>query len=183
MTVRTTLRVKQTCSKSNMKMWTYNVSSLANNSWSNLLIRLELIDWTQMLTGFRYNTPTRSPICSTTIRIASSIQWQEAKRWLAHGTCTCHYHHTNSINTCTRSTATRSVVTARHKGYSKPGPIMLFKLPIILLRKAPKFSLLCPNYAQLCFIIPHKLLLPESEDKSISLTQNSWEQWTSQLAL
>ena len=37
------------------------------------------------------------------------------------------------------------------------------------LSNAPKFSLLCPNYALLCPIMPHKLLLPEIED-SLSLT-------------
>ena len=31
---------------------------------------------------------------------------------------------------------------------------MLFKLPIVLLSNAPKFSLLCPNYAPLWPIIP-----------------------------
>ena len=34
--------------------------------------------------------------------------------------------------------------------HNRPGPIILFKLPIILLNNAPKFSLLCPNYAPLC---------------------------------
>ena len=37
----------------------------------------------------------------------------------------------------------------------RPGPIMLFKLPIILLSNAPKFSLLCPNYALLCLFMLH----------------------------
>ena len=41
-------------------------------------------------------------------------------------------------------------------------PIMLFKLPIMLLSNAPKFSLLCPNYAPLWLIMldknGHKLL-------------------------
>ena len=39
---------------------------------------------------------------------------------------------------------------------SRPGPIMLFKLPIMLLSNAPKFSLLCPNYALLWPIMLHK---------------------------
>ena len=38
----------------------------------------------------------------------------------------------------------------RHK------PIVLFKLPIMLLSIAPKFSLLCPNYAPLCPIMLNK---------------------------
>ena len=46
----------------------------------------------------------------------------------------------------------------------RPEPIMLFKLPIMLLSNAPKFSLLCPNYAPLCPIMLHKMLLPEYED-------------------
>ena len=48
--------------------------------------------------------------------------------------------------------------------YIRPEPIMLLKLPIMLLSNAPNFSLLCPNYAPLCPIMLHKLLLPESED-------------------
>ena len=47
---------------------------------------------------------------------------------------------------------------------TRPEPIMLLKLPIMLLSNAPNFSLLCPNYAPLCPIMLHKLLLPESED-------------------
>ena len=47
-------------------------------------------------------------------------------------------------------------------------PIMLFTLPIMPLSNAPKFSLLCPNYAPLCPIMLHymlhKMLLPEYED-------------------
>ena len=39
---------------------------------------------------------------------------------------------------------------------SRPERIMLFKLPIMLLSNAPKFSLLCPNYAPLCPIMLHK---------------------------
>ena len=35
----------------------------------------------------------------------------------------------------------------------RPEPIMLFKLPIMLLSNAPKFSLLRPNYAQLWPIV------------------------------
>ena len=46
----------------------------------------------------------------------------------------------------------------------RPEPIMLFKLPIMLLSNAPKFSLLCPNYAPLCPIMLHKMLLPEYAD-------------------
>ena len=34
----------------------------------------------------------------------------------------------------------------------RPKPIMLFRLPIMLLSIAPKFSLLCSNYAPLCSI-------------------------------
>ena len=48
---------------------------------------------------------------------------------------------------------------------------MLLKLPVMLLSNACKFSLLCPNYAPLCLIMLHKLLLPESEDESLSLTK------------
>ena len=33
--------------------------------------------------------------------------------------------------------------------HTRPEPIMLFKLPIMLLSNAPKYSLLCPNYAPL----------------------------------
>ena len=33
---------------------------------------------------------------------------------------------------------------------------MLFKLPIVLLSIAPKFSLLCPNYAPLWLSMIHK---------------------------
>ena len=36
---------------------------------------------------------------------------------------------------------------------TRPGPIMLFKLPI--LSNGPKFSLLCPNYAPLYPIMLH----------------------------
>ena len=46
---------------------------------------------------------------------------------------------------------------------TKPGSIMLFKLPIMLLSNAPKFSLLCLNYAPLYPVMLHKfikLLLP-----------------------
>ena len=46
----------------------------------------------------------------------------------------------------------------------RPGPIMLFKLPIMLLSNAPKFSIV-PNYAPLCLLDS----LSESED-TISLT-------------
>ena len=36
----------------------------------------------------------------------------------------------------------------------RPEPIMLLKLPIVmLLSNAPNFSLLCPNYAPLCPIM------------------------------
>ena len=53
----------------------------------------------------------------------------------------------------------------------RPGPIMvLVKWPIMLLSNALKFSLFCPNYAPLCLTRIHYALLPESEDKSISLT-------------
>ena len=41
------------------------------------------------------------------------------------------------------------------KVQTRPEPIMLFKLPIMLLSNAPKFSLLCPNYAPLCPIMLH----------------------------
>ena len=34
-------------------------------------------------------------------------------------------------------------------------PLMLFKLPIMLLSNAPKISLLCPSYAPLCPIMLH----------------------------
>ena len=37
----------------------------------------------------------------------------------------------------------------------RPEPIMLLKLPIMLLSNAPNFSLLCPNYAPLCPIMLH----------------------------
>ena len=37
----------------------------------------------------------------------------------------------------------------------RPAPIMLFKLPIMLLSNVPKYSLLCPNYAPLCPIMLH----------------------------
>ena len=36
----------------------------------------------------------------------------------------------------------------------RPEPIMLLKLPIMLLSNAPKISLLCSNYAQSCPIMP-----------------------------
>jgi len=36
----------------------------------------------------------------------------------------------------------------------KPEPIMLLKLPIMLLSNAPKISLLCSNYAQICPSMP-----------------------------
>ena len=42
---------------------------------------------------------------------------------------------------------------------SRPEPIMLLKLPIMLLSIAPNFYLLCPNYApfaQLCPFMLHK---------------------------
>ena len=48
--------------------------------------------------------------------------------------------------------------------------MVLVKWPIMLLSNAPKFSLFCLNYAPLCPIMLHYALLPESEDKSISLT-------------
>ena len=57
----------------------------------------------------------------------------------------------------------------------RPGYIMLFKLPIMFLSNAPKFSLLCPNYALLCPVMLHKfikVLLPESEDKPITCNQD-----------
>ena len=38
---------------------------------------------------------------------------------------------------------------------TRPEPIMLLKLPIMLLSNAPNFSLLCPNYAPLCPIMLH----------------------------
>ena len=41
---------------------------------------------------------------------------------------------------------------------NRPEPIMLFKLPIMLLSNAPKCSLLCPNYAPLWPIMLHKNL-------------------------
>ena len=46
----------------------------------------------------------------------------------------------------------QSHITAVHKGGdcndpSRPEPIILLKLPIMLLRNAPKISLLCSNYA------------------------------------
>ena len=53
-----------------------------------------------------------------------------------------------------------------------PGPIMLFKLPVMLLSNAPNFFLLCPVMILLCSIMLHKfikLLLPESENKPIIL--------------
>ena len=40
--------------------------------------------------------------------------------------------------------------------YTRHEPIMLFKLPIMVLSIAPKFSLLCPNYAPLWPIMLHK---------------------------
>ena len=40
-----------------------------------------------------------------------------------------------------------------HKTY-RLEPIMLLKLPIILLSNTPKFPLLYSNYAQLCLIMP-----------------------------
>ena len=43
----------------------------------------------------------------------------------------------------------------KFKILSRPEPIMLLKLPIMLLSNAPKFSLLCPNYAPLCPIMLH----------------------------
>ena len=46
----------------------------------------------------------------------------------------------------------------------RPGPIMLFKLPVVLLGSVPKFSLFMLHCAQLCSIMLYKLLLPESED-------------------
>ena len=36
----------------------------------------------------------------------------------------------------------------------RPEPIMLLKLPIMLLGNAPKIFLLCSNYAQSCAIMP-----------------------------
>ena len=42
----------------------------------------------------------------------------------------------------------------------RPAPIMLFKLPIMLLSNTPKFALLCPIYAPLCSLDS----LSESED-------------------
>ena len=42
-----------------------------------------------------------------------------------------------------------------HMVHVRPEPIMLFKLPIMLLSNAPKFSLLCPNYAPVCPIMLH----------------------------
>ena len=46
-------------------------------------------------------------------------------------------------------------------------PIMLLKLPIMLLSNASNFSQLCPNYAPLCSL---DVLLSEFKDESISLT-------------
>jgi len=37
---------------------------------------------------------------------------------------------------------------------TRPDPIMLLKLPIMLLSNDPKFCLLCSSYAQLCPIMP-----------------------------
>ena len=47
---------------------------------------------------------------------------------------------------------------------------MLFKLSVMLLSSAPKFSLFRPSYVPLCPIMLHKMMLPESEDQPISLT-------------
>ena len=44
---------------------------------------------------------------------------------------------------------------SKFKPNYRPGPIMLFKLLIMLLSNASKFSLLCPNYAPLCPIMLH----------------------------
>ena len=38
-------------------------------------------------------------------------------------------------------------------------PIMLFKLPIMLLSNAPNIALLCPNYAPMFPVMLHKLML------------------------
>ena len=38
---------------------------------------------------------------------------------------------------------------------ARPGPIMLFKLPIMLLSNVSNVSLLCPNYAPVCPIMLH----------------------------
>ena len=46
-------------------------------------------------------------------------------------------------------------------GYSPPSIYYILLLSVMLLSNAPKFSLLCPNYAT-------QLLLPVSKDKSIS---------------
>ena len=61
--------------------------------------------------------------------------------------------------------------------HSRHGPIMLLKLPIMLLSNASNFSILCPNYARLCSIMPDyaplcslDLLLSEFKDESTSLT-------------
>ena len=55
---------------------------------------------------------------------------------------------------------------------TRPGPIVLLKLSIILLSNAPKLSLLSPNYAPLCHVMLHmfiKFLLTESKNKPIIL--------------
>ena len=54
-----------------------------------------------------------------------------------HGFCLCFYWKMVQLIVC------------------KPEPIMLLKLPIMLLSNAPNFSLLCPNYAPLCPIMLH----------------------------
>ena len=77
-----------------------------------------------------------------------------------HSTILQFFSHTKSLQ----------FVSTFHKVLNRSGPIMLFKLSIILLSNAPKFSLLCLNYAPLCSIMLHKLLLPESKDESLSLT-------------
>ena len=56
---------------------------------------------------------------------------------------------------------------------TRPGPVMLSKLSIMVLSNAPKFPnyVVCHNYAPLCPIIMlHKLLLPESKQlKALNL--------------
>ena len=44
-------------------------------------------------------------------------------------------------------------LNSHRAGQVRHGPIMLFKLPIMLLSNAPNFSLLCLNYAPFCPIM------------------------------
>ena len=82
----------------------------------------------------------------------------------------------NLTHMCFVYTTTLRPTNTTSVSQSKPGPIMLFKLPIMLLSSAPNFPYYTPiilHRALSCFIMLHtfiKFLLPKSENIVIFLS-------------